>query len=62
MEKWPDLIDFDAGGVVSGMSIPEADRALFRLILDTASGRVQPAAERLGLCNDFCVFDPAPVT
>jgi galactarate dehydratase len=61
-EKWPDLIDFDAGRVVSGMTIPEAGRALFRLILDTASGRTQPAAERLGLYNDFCIFDPAPVT
>jgi galactarate dehydratase len=61
-DKWPDLIDFDAGRVISGMTIPEAGRALFRLILDTASGRVKPAAERLGLYNDFCIFDPAPVT
>jgi galactarate dehydratase len=62
-DKWPDLIDFDAGRVVSSrLTIPEAGRALFHLILDTASGRVRPAAERLGLYNDFCVFDPAPVT
>jgi galactarate dehydratase len=61
-DKWPDLIDFDAGRVISGMTIPEAGRALFRLILDTASGRVKPAAERQGLYNDFCIFDPAPIT
>jgi galactarate dehydratase len=62
-DNWPDLIDFDAGRVVSAcLAIPEAGRALFRMILDTASGRVRPAAERLGLYNDFRVFDPAPIT
>jgi galactarate dehydratase len=62
-DKWPDLIDFDAGRVVSAcMTIPGAGMALFRMILDTASDRTKPASERLGLYNDFCIFDPSPVT
>ncbi len=60
--RWPDLIDFDAGPVATGaMTIEEAGWALFRLILETASGR-RTWTERHGLENSLAVFNPAPVT
>ena len=62
-EQWGDLIDFNAGPVATGeMSLKEAGLALFHQILDTASGLYQPAAERYGIHNDLCVFNPAPIT
>lgn len=60
--RWPDLIDFDAGPVAAGaMTIEEAGWALFRLILDTASGR-RTWTERHGLENGLVLFNPGPVT
>lgn len=60
--RWPDLIDFDAGRIASGgWSIEQAGWALFRLILEAASGR-RTCAERLGLANALALFNPAPVT
>ena len=35
---------------------------LFRLILDVASGRTKPWADRWGIHNDLTLFNPAPVT
>ena len=32
------------------------------MIIDTASGKYQPFAEQNKLYNDFCVFNPAPLT
>ncbi|MDE3198994.1 MAG: galactarate dehydratase [Acidobacteriota bacterium] len=61
-EKWPDLIDLDAGPVASeGVSIEEMGWRLFRLILETASGR-QTWAEKWKLGNSLSVFNPGPVT
>jgi len=61
--RWHDLIDFDAGQIASGtLSIAEAGWELFHLIIDVASGRKQPAVERLGLHNDLVLFNPAPIT
>ena len=60
--RWPDLIDFDAGGIAAGgMNIEQAGWALFRLILETASGR-RTWSEQHGLENDLVLFNPAPVT
>jgi galactarate dehydratase len=32
------------------------------MIIDTASGRKKPWAEKWKLANDFCLFNPAPIT
>src|SRR5246127_350194 len=61
--RWKDLIDFDAGrGATGEMSIEETGWGLFRLILDVASGRTKPWADRWGIHNDLALFNPAPVT
>ncbi len=61
--RWHDLIDFDAGGIATGtLSIEEAGWGLFRLILETASGRNIPWADRWGISNALALFNPAPVT
>jgi galactarate dehydratase len=60
---WDDIIDIDAGTIAEGKeSITQAGERLYRMIIDTASGRYKPFAEKYRLYNDFCVFDPAPVT
>jgi galactarate dehydratase len=60
---WEDIIDMDAGTIAEGTeTIPQAGERLFRMIVDTASGRYQPFAEKHRLHNDLCVFDPAPLT
>ena len=62
-EQWGDLIDFNAGPVADGeMTVQEAGTRLFHQILDAASGAWKPAAERYGIHNDLCLFNPAPVT
>lgn len=62
-ERWPDLIDIDAGPVSSGKrTIAEVGTELFLLLLDVASGRRRSLAEEHGLANDLCVFNPAPIT
>jgi len=61
--RWRDLIDFDAGRIATGeCTIEESGWDLFRLILDVASGRVKPWADRWGLQNDLTLFNPGPVT
>ncbi len=61
-DKWPDLIDVDAGGIATGTeSIEEAGWRIFRLILQVASGK-QTWAERWGLGNALAPFTPGPVT
>ncbi|MGK0185514.1 MAG: altronate hydrolase [Verrucomicrobiales bacterium] len=48
-----DIIDFDAGPVISGQqSVPELGEELLELCLQTASGEFTPAAVRLGQ-DDF---------
>ena len=60
---WDDIIDIDAGTIAEGKeSIAEAGERLFKMIIDTASGRHKPFAEMYRLHNDLCIFDPAPVT
>jgi galactarate dehydratase len=62
-ERWSDLIDLDAGTIATGdASIQQVGEALFRLILDVASGRKQTCADRWGLHNEFALFNPAPIT
>jgi galactarate dehydratase len=61
--RWSDLIDFDAGQIATGeRTIEEVGWDLFCLLLDVASGRTKPWADRWGLHNDLTVFNPAPVT
>ena len=61
--RWHDLIDFDAGPIATGeTSIEEAGWALFRLIVETASGRNVPWSDRWGISNALALFNPAPVT
>lgn len=38
-ERKPRWIDYDAGAIASGQSLEEAEEGLFKLILETASGR-----------------------
>jgi galactarate dehydratase len=62
-EQWPDLIDVNAGRIASGeASIEEVGWEIFGLILEVASGRKATWAQRWGLHNDLCLFNPAPVT
>ena len=62
-ERWSDLIDVDAGTIATGeASIEEVGEAIFRLILEVASGRKQTCADHWGLHNEFALFNPAPIT
>ena len=62
-DKWPDLIDIDAGGIAAGTStIEETGWRMFRLILEVASGRHKTWAEKWGLGNALAPFSPGPVT
>ncbi len=62
-ERWPDLIDLDAGRIATGhASIEDVGWELFRLLLDVASGRKQTWADHWGLHNTLAPFNPGPVT
>jgi len=62
-ERWPDLIDVDAGSIATGdATIAQVGTKLVQLILDVASGRKQTFADRWGLHNDLVLFNPAPIT
>ena len=62
-KQWPDLMDVNAGTIATGeATIEEVGLEIFQLILDVASGRKQTWADRWGLHNDLCVFNPAPIT
>jgi galactarate dehydratase len=61
--RWNDLIDINAGTIAEGTeTIEEAGKRLFAMIIDTASGYYKPWAEKYGLHNDLCIFNPAPIT
>jgi len=61
--RWLDLIDVDAGRIATGQAtIETVGRELFDLILEVASGRRQPHAEKLRLHNALALFNPGPVT
>ena len=62
-EKWPDLIDINAGTIATGdATIEQVGTELFHFILDVASGVKQPWSEKWRLFNDLCIFNPAPIT
>ena len=61
--NWPDLFDLDAGKIATGdATIEELGRELFAMIVDAASGRCKPWADRHGIANDLVIFNPAPIT
>jgi galactarate dehydratase len=61
-ERWPDLIDLDAGPVASGTAtIEELGWQLYRLALDVASGK-KTWSEHWGLSNYLIPFNPGPLT
>ena len=62
-QRWPDLIDVDAGPIATGeKTIEDVGWELFRFILETASGRKRTWTERWGLANALTPFNPGPVT
>lgn len=62
-EQWPDIMDVNAGRIATGeATIEEVGWEIFRLLLEVASGRKQTWADRWGIHNDLCLFNPAPVT
>jgi galactarate dehydratase len=62
-EKWPDLIDIDAGRIATGKAtIEEVGWDIFHFLLDVASGRKKTWAEHWGLANALSPFNPGPVT
>ena len=62
-EHWHDLVDINAGTIATGdATIEQVGEQLFRLMLETASGRYRPWSDRWGIYNDLCVFNPAPIT
>ncbi len=62
-KRWFDLIDLDAGQLLTGQkTIEELGWELFQLILEAASGRKLVAADKLGLRNDLVLFNPGPIT
>ncbi len=62
-ERWPDLIDLDAGPIATGQAtIEQVGRRLFEQILDVASGRKQTCTDHWRLYNDLVPFNPGPLT
>lgn len=62
-QRWPDLIDVNAGRIATGeASVEDVGWEIFRLILEVASGRKRTWADHWGLHNEFVLFNPGPVT
>ncbi|HZT28589.1 MAG TPA: galactarate dehydratase [Bryobacteraceae bacterium] len=62
-ERWPDLIDVDAGRIATGAAtIEQVGWEIFRFLLEVASGRRKTWAEHWGLHNALAPFNPGPVT
>src|SRR5437660_5168823 len=62
-ERWPDLIDLDAGRIATrDATIETVGWELFHMILDVASGRKRTWADHWGLHNALAPFNPGPVT
>jgi galactarate dehydratase len=62
-ERWPDLIDIDAGRIATGTAaVEEVGWEIFQFILDVASGRKKTWADHWRLYNAIVPFNPAPVT
>jgi galactarate dehydratase len=61
--RWHDLIDVDAGRILTGeATIETIGREIFDLILEVASGRKKTWADHWGLHNSMALFNPGPVT
>ena len=61
-KRWHDLMDIDAGRIVSaGETIESVGQSMFEKILAVAGGD-RTCAERLGLRNQLALFNPGPVT
>jgi galactarate dehydratase len=62
-ERWPDLIDVDAGRIATGQAtVEEVGWEIFRYILDVAGGRKKTWADHWGLHNALVPFNPGPIT
>ena len=62
-ERWPDLIDIDAGRIATGhATLEQTGWEIFQFILEVASGRKQTWADHWGLHNALALFNPGPVT
>jgi galactarate dehydratase len=62
-QRWPDLIDIDAGPIATGeKTIEDVGWEIFRFLLETASGRKKTWTEQWGLANALTPFNPGPVT
>jgi galactarate dehydratase len=62
-QRWPDLIDVDAGRIATGeATVEQVGWEIFALVLDVASGRKKTWADHWGLHNEFALFNPGPVT
>jgi galactarate dehydratase len=62
-ERWPDLIDVDAGRIATGAaSIEQVGWEIFHLILEVASGRRETWADHWGLHNAHVLFNPGAIT
>lgn len=62
-QRWPDLIDIDAGRIASGRStVEEIGWELFHEYLDVASGRKKTWTEVHRIHNNLALFNPAPLT
>lgn len=62
-DRWPDLIDVDAGRIAGGeATIEQVGWEIFHAILEVASGKKKTWAEHWDLHNDMALFNPAPVT
>ena len=60
--RWHDLVDVDAGRIISAdQSLEAMGQHIFEQILAVASGK-KTAAESLGLSNQLALFNPGPVT
>ena len=62
-ERWPDLIDIDAGRIATATAtVEDVGWEIFRFVLDVASGRKRTWADHWGLHNSLAPFNPGPVT
>ena len=60
--RWHDLVDIDAGEIISAdVSLEAMGMRIVRTLLAVASGE-KTCAERLGLHNQLALFNPGPVT
>jgi galactarate dehydratase len=62
-ERWPDLIDIDAGRIATGgATVEQVGWEVFHFILDVASDRKKTWADHWRLHNALALFKPGPIT